>query len=147
MKRSPLPRSTKQIARNVRPKARRAKPRRVSVLRDRKYLNWLRDEGKCVACISVALSRGATEEAAKYYANMPCDPAHGPPAGMKVKGPDNDALPLCRPHHNEQTIMVGGWKAFEAKYGIDRAKEAATHYSAYLIMTGALPPADGLVKP
>lgn len=39
MKRSPLPRSTKQLARNVLPKAKRAKPRKGRVY-DRNRMDW-----------------------------------------------------------------------------------------------------------
>lgn len=150
MKRSPLPRSTKQIARNVRPKAKRSKPRRVSVFRCRPYLDWLRDQ-KCVACL--VFIRGSAREhpgglnCERDYKGIfePCDPAHGPINGASSKGPDNEAIPLCRHHHMEQHQI--GWPAFEVKYGIDRAKEAVVRYAAYLITTGALPPMDGLVKP
>lgn len=47
------------------------------------------------------------------------DPAHGPSAGARVKGPDNEAIPLCRHHHTEQHQI--GWPAFESKYGYERA--------------------------
>lgn len=60
-----------------------------------------------------------------------CDPAHGPVNGMRSKGPDNEAIPLCRVHHKEQTRI--GWQAFEARYGFIRAHEAAAWYQAYLI--------------
>ena len=114
VKRTPLPRSTKPIARNVPVKNKRpGPPRRTTIHRDRDYLDWLQDR-KCVVT-------GKT----------PCDPAHGPSAGSKVKGPDKGAIPLIRELHVEQHSI--GWPDFEKKYGIDREKEAAAHYALYLI--------------
>ena len=63
------------------------------------------------------------------------DPAHGPVNGRGSKGPDNEAIPLCRYHHEEQHRL--GWPAFESKYGFSREKEAAAHYAAFLL-TGRL---------
>lgn len=111
----------KPIKRNVRPKAKRTgKPRRVSVLRCRPYLDWLQ-ERRCVACI--LKPRGFAERAF-------VDPAHGPVNGRSSKGADNEAIPLCRHHHDEQHRI--GWPAFASKYGIDRAQIAAEHYARYL---------------
>ena len=103
-------------------KPKRSKPRRTSVPRDRKYLDWLR-ERRCVACQS---HRGTV-----YGFSTQVDPAHGPSAAMRVKGPDSSAIPLCRHHHQEQHQI--GWKDFEAKYGFSREKEAASHYALYLL--------------
>jgi len=66
----------------------------------------------------------------------PSDPAHGPSAAMRVKGPDDGAIPLCRHHHIEQHQI--GWTLFEEKYQINREKEACTHYVAFLIVSGRL---------
>ena len=57
------------------------------------------------------------------------DPAHGPPASLRVKGPDNEAIPLTRWYHEEQTRI--GWSAFEEKYAFSRAEEAAAHYARF----------------
>ena len=114
-------RSTKPIARNVRPKPRRATPRRVSVDRNPAYLDFLRTYAKC----SVSHPVHRTVSLGR------CDPAHGPVNGMGSKGPDSGAIPLCRLHHEEQHRL--GWPAFEAKYGIDREKEAAAFHALYLI--------------
>lgn len=117
IRRTPLKRSQKPIAR------RRKKPRR-GPMRDLGYLAFLREEGQCWPCwknglLSVIKSRNR------------CDPMHGPINGMRSKGPDSEAIPGCRRHHEEQTSI--GWPAFESKYGFDRAKEAATWYAAYQI--------------
>jgi hypothetical protein len=117
IKRSPLP------ARTSGPPRKRAKPRRVSVLRDRGYLNWLRYEARCVVCKNWCFCCDS------------CEPAHGPVNGRGSKGPDNEAIPLCRYHHEEQHRL--GWPAFESKYGFSREKEAAAHYAAFLL-TGRL---------
>ena len=66
---------------------------------------------------------------------MTIDPAHGPVNGRSSKGPDNEAIPLCSHHHEEQHRV--GWPAFEAKYGFSREKEAAAHYAAYLLVREA----------
>jgi hypothetical protein len=131
VKRSRLPARTKPIARGS-PNKKRAKPRRVSVLRDRGYLRFLREEGKCVACMSVARSRGGDDETARSYANLPCDPAHGPVNGMRSKGPDDGAISLCRFHHQESHKI--GQHAFQHKYDFGWAKESASHYATYLIL-------------
>lgn len=121
-RRTPLKRSTKPI-----PK-RRAKPRR-GPLRDKGYLQFLRDEGVCYACKIRRM----------YFALMglirpmirEVEPAHGPVNGIGSKGPDNEAIPLCRQHHLEQHKL--GWPAFQKSYYLDRAKEAAVWYKAYQI--------------
>ena len=65
------------------------------------------------------------------------DPAHGPVNGRGSKGPDNEAIPLCRHHHDEQHRV--GWPAFEAKYGFSRAEQAKVFWTGYLIVSGKLP--------
>jgi hypothetical protein len=60
-----------------------------------------------------------------------CDPAHGPVNGASSKGPDSGCIPLCRGfglmnHHDEQHAI--GWPAFQVKYDLDRAREAAAHW-------------------
>lgn len=56
------------------------------ILRDRKYLDWLRDQ----PCIVTGL-RGTEENAV--------DPAHVGTLGKGIKSPDNEALPLCHSLH------------------------------------------------
>lgn len=110
----PLARSTKPIPR------RRTKPRR-GPMRDREYLAFLRGECKCAVglrCTCFARVGG-------------CEAAHGPVNGMRSKGPDNEAIPLCPSHHREQHGI--GLAAFEVKYGFDWKMEAAAHYKTYLI--------------
>jgi hypothetical protein len=48
---------------------------------------------------------------------------------MRSKGPDNEAIPLCRAHHVEQHEI--GWAEFEENYGFSREKEAAAHWAAF----------------
>ncbi len=120
MKRTALKRSTKPIARGKKPNAKRpGKARRVSVVRDRKYLDWLKDNCCCVVGNPVH----------RKVSLAFCDPAHGPVNGMSSKGPDTGAIPLCRMHHDEQHALT--WPAFESKYGIDRAAIAAEHYARF----------------
>jgi len=116
MKRKTPLKSGGPIARRTKLKAKRTAPRRVAVLRDRQFLDWLITE-RCVACLNPE-------------PDQECDPAHGPSNGTGSKGPDNGAIPLCRHHHAEQHQI--GWPLFEAKYGFSREKEAAAHYAAYI---------------
>ena len=129
IRRTPLPRSTKPIARNARPKAKRAAPRRGPE-RDPGYLDFLRERGWCVAC--VAAYRSLPPSLVPYMDWAACgrvDPAHGPVNGRSSKGPDNEAIPLCRHHHEEQHSL--GWQLFEAKYRFSREIEAARHWERY----------------
>lgn len=113
-RKTPLPRSSRPIPR------RRSKPRRTSIMRDRKYLDWLVFR-HCACCPLRIL----------WAEHGHCDPAHGPPAGMRIKGPDNGAIPLCRHHHDEMHRL--NWGPFEAKYRFAREREAALHYEVYLL--------------
>lgn len=113
-RRTPLKRSTKPIPRK------RAKPRR-GPLRDPGYLAFLREEGAC------AVALGFTGR----WTHGPCEAAHRPVNGMRSKGPDNEAIPLCSEHHREQHQL--GWRAFEDKHRINRAGIAAVWYAAYQI--------------
>jgi len=111
-RRAPLKRSRKPIPRK------RAKPRR-GPLRDPGYLKFLRAACRCVA-----------EDDDNHSPSI--EAAHGPVNGLGSKGPDNEALPLCRFHHLIQHAM--GWAAFEAEYfGRSRQFEAAAQYEAYQI--------------
>lgn len=138
MKRSPLPRSTKPlkrtplkirdyvaIGRNQAVKRKRSgSGRRVSVPRDRKYLDWLKTQ---VCAVTWAIfSRG---ERISYSYEVIIDPAHGPVNGIGSKGSDDGAIPMTRAFHEEQTLI--GWPKFEKKYGIDRAAIAAEHYARF----------------
>lgn len=97
-------------------KTKRSKPRRTSVHRDRKYLDWLWDR-RCAVC--------------KSHGNVV--PAHGPSAGKGVKGPDNGAIPLCIHCHNEQHSI--GWPDFEARHNLNREREADANYTLFQIET------------
>lgn len=127
-RRTPLKRSALP-ARTKRPNAKRAKPRRVSVLRDREYLDWLK-ERSCVACRKYPGQKRWSNDF-EYPKFLFIDPAHGPANGRGSKGPDNEALPLCRHHHDEQHRI--GWLAVEAKYGFKRRAEAKAHWAAFLL--------------
>ncbi len=78
------------------------------------YLDFLRSEGKCVVCHK----RG-------------CDPCHGPVNGTSSKGPDAGALPMCRAHHDVQTVI--GWPEFERGYGFSREIESAAWFYTFKI--------------
>jgi len=119
--RKPIARSTVPIPR------RRKKPRQVSVVRDRKYLDWLHDR-RCVACVK--MNRSLSEE--WFVCGRLADPAHGPPNGLGSKGPDDGAIPLGRKHHEEQTRI--GWVEFEDKYMFYREAEAKAHYAAFKLV-------------
>lgn len=108
----------------------RKKPRRTSVHRDRGYLDWLAAQKRCLVCEILGRAKVAVMLGTIIAWMMRIfDPAHGPPAGMRVKGPDSGAIYLCRWHHNEQETMT--WPKFEAKYGFDRETEAAKLYARY----------------
>jgi hypothetical protein len=111
-----LPARKTPLKRTGRPRAKRPGPsRRVSVVRDRGYLNELVSL-RCVVCLNPEPDQG-------------CDPAHGPVNGAGSKGGDDGAISLCRTHHREQHAI--GWPAFEEKYIIDRAGIAAELYQRY----------------
>lgn len=78
------------------------------------YLAFLREYGKCIACMG------------RFG---PCDPAHGPVNGTGSKGPDAEAIPLCRMHHDEQHKL--NWPAFAALYGFNREKNAVAWWTLY----------------
>ena len=113
---------------------RREKPRR-GPLRDPGYLRFLREEGRCVACRFWLVRYGAPGAGTGYptarTCSCACDLAHGPVNGKSSKGPDNEAIPLCRAHHDEQHRL--GWPAFEAHYGFSWEREAAVWWAAWLI--------------
>ena len=98
------------------PPRKRAKPRKVLVLRDCGYLDYL----KTMPCTING-----------WFCWMRVDPAHGPVNGMRSKGGDDGAISLCRFHHEEQHRI--GWPAFEAKYGFSREVEAKVFWAAYQV--------------
>ena len=136
MKRTPLPpRSTPLKRSPVRKKRKTA--RRVSVLRNRKYLDRLRSLA-CVVC-ATAISADDWIKLATTHTGVgwPVDPAHGRVNGRGSKGPDSEAIPLCRFHHEEMEKLR--WPGFEKKYGFSREKEAAAHWAAFCLVTGREP--------
>ncbi len=133
--RSPITRSSKPIPR------RRERPRRgpgdvpAEEWRNEAYRAWLREEGKCVACVRLIrrpdLIPGVHLEQLHpgVHAGY-CDPAHTENNGMSSKGPDSSCAPLCRGfgllnHHEEYDA---GRERFERKYGLDMQREAAAHW-------------------
>lgn len=117
-RRKPLKRSVKPIARRARVNRKRTQARRVSVVRDRAYLDEL-GWSYCEIGLKIG-SEGCS---------MISDAAHGPVNGMGSKGPDSEAIALCRTHHREQHRI--GWPAFEKKYDIDRAAIAKENYRKF----------------
>ena len=115
-------------------KRKRSTPRRVSVLRCPEYLTFLR-ERSCAACTRTRLDLFAAgfTRANGFRLTPICasvDPAHGPVNGRGSKGPDSEAIPLCRLHHEESHKI--GQKAFQDKYGFDWAADSAAHYATWL---------------
>ncbi len=110
------------VKRTAIPKRRKGPPRRVSVVRNKDFLEHLR----------LGVCEVAKSEHGSNWCSLPpfkSDPAHGPVNGFGSKGGDDGAISLCRTHHREQHAI--GWPAFEKKYGIDRAMIAALRYSAF----------------
>lgn len=86
--------------------------------RNRGYLKFLKERGECWPCVSI-----------RAWWDEVIDPAHGPTNGMRSKGPDAEAIPLCRKHHQQQHLM--GWPEFDMYYRFSRAKEAAKWWHRY----------------
>lgn len=108
----------------------RAKPRR-GPMRDPGYLEFLRVEGKCVACRRHCARHGYRDCPRCTTALGRCDPAHYRVNGRGSKGPDKEAIPLCREHHEQQTRE--GHAVFSSGYEFDWLWEAAAHYAVYQI--------------
>lgn len=154
-RRKPLARNSKPIARSPLKRkpgdpaawkpyyipAKRSKPRR-GPLRSPKYRAWIREYGKCPACL-VELERaqasgrcGLRETPYSYRAAFRggfCDPAHTENGGMGMKGPDSSCTPLCRgfdtPNHHRE--YDAGRDRFEAKYGLNMAAAAAAYWKEF----------------
>jgi hypothetical protein len=99
----------------------RKTPRKVSVERNRDYMNWLRETARC-AIIDCRTP------------HFP-DPAHTERNGMASKGADSSCVPLCRLHHEEQHYI--GAQRFEEKYGVNLRALAAEHYQRWLMSGSA----------
>lgn len=111
----------------------RARRRRVSVLRDPEYMDWLK-ERPCVACVKQAAPVGPCA----WWRLAIIDPAHTLNNGLSSKGPDSSCIPLCRYHHDEMdgrlSAAVTTKQQFAAKYGLNLVNESAAHYALYLVM-------------
>jgi hypothetical protein len=97
--------------------------------RNEAYRSWL-TECRCVACIQALKLIGT--DGRIFFARQLCDAAHGPVDGTSVKGADRECIPLCRAHHDEQHRLR--WPKFEARYGFDRAEEAAAHWTRFKVL-------------
>lgn len=149
IRRTEMPRSTKPLKRSVikrnrKPlvseltvhasspvrKKRPGPPRRVSVVRDQKYMDWLKSH-RCIAC-EVSKMRSEWSE---FHPYLIVDPAHTVNNGGGSKGPDSSCIPLCRRHHDEMDGRSGTKivtkEQFAAKYGLDLAAIAADHYAEF----------------
>ncbi len=116
MKRTPLKPSLTRI--------RQHRGLRRGPMRSPEYKTWLRG-CVCIACRIMKF----------IYRDRLCasggvmDACHTSNNGMSSKGPDSGCAPLCRSHHSEYD---SGREAFELKYNVSMAKEAAIHYALFL---------------
>ena len=113
--------------------------RRVSVLRDPGYMEWLK-ERPCVACMKAGRFRAVPVGlCAQWWTMATIDPAHTLNNGRSSKGPDSSCIPLCRYHHDEMdgrlSTAVTTKEQFAEKYGLDLAREAEANYALYRIDT------------
>jgi len=117
----------------VSPPGLRARRRRVSVLRDPGYMEWLKDR-PCVACMKRRVPIGPCA----WWRLAIIDPAHTLNNGFSSKGPDSSCIPLCRYHHDEMdgrlSAAMTTKEQFAAKYSLNLANESAAHYALYLRM-------------
>lgn len=141
MKRSSLPPRTSPLQRSGKPRAKRKGVRRVSVLRDPKYLAWLR-EHICTACLAQSYHRALILADLRRVSDQGVFACHTMNNGRSSKGPDSSCIPLCREHHDEMDGRAGTkitTKAqFAAKYGLDLKKLALDYYAAFCLTKEAL---------
>ena len=119
MKRARLARHT-PLTRGKRLNPKRAKPRRVSVPRDRAYLDRIKQLAYCSIARTVI-------NAGPCWG--PIDPMHvGPRNGMSSKGSDYLVAPGCRKHHDDLDQRRGcfeGWsQERRLRWGAEVAAEA-----------------------
>lgn len=104
--------------------------RRVSVLRDQNYMDWLKGQ-LCTVC----KYRYPGDGPDMTMQTTDSEPAHTLNNGRSSKGPDNSCIPLCHQHHAEMDGRAGTKivtkEAFAAKYDIDLAAIAAQHYERF----------------
>jgi hypothetical protein len=152
IKRSPIARSSKPI-----PKRRPGKARRgpadipVDEWRSPEYRRWVAETGKCPACevelerlgiAPGAVAAGRLKAPRHLRAGVQagyCDPAHTENGGMRMKGRDSSCCSLCRgfdlPNHHRE--YDAGRAAFERKYGLDMAREAAARWYLWRLLFGS----------
>ena len=92
---------------------RRSNPRRTSVERDPKYLDWIR------GCCCLLLGSDCIGKA---------EAAHIGPHGLSQKASDHETLPLCLAHHAELHRLG---KPFWDRYRIDRDRLIAHYRELY----------------
>lgn len=111
-------------SRKIAVKKKRRKPRRVSVVRDKGYREFLGTR----LCLVQQL-HPETLCSGRSFA------AHTGNNGRGSKGADSGCVPLCRKHHDEMdgrlNTKVTTKEAFAKKYKLDLAKEAASHWELY----------------
>ncbi len=113
IKRTALKRSMKPI------KKKRSKPRR-GVVKDPKYLDFIRQQ-KCAACTSWGSKQSSTTEA-----------AHVGERGLGQKCSDRETIPLCVLHHRVGMIAahkIG--KKFWVYHSLDRIKLIELYNAQY----------------
>lgn len=125
-RRTPLPRSTKRIARRSRPRA-RGKPRfKVSGQPDRDYRAWIRKQ----VCAIPATSTWLPDWSLRAVIHACHVQSRG--AGGRDYG---NLVPMCATHHAEQHTI--GQRSFERKHGVNLKNLAAYYQGIY----------DGQTKP
>ncbi len=97
----------------------RRKPPKMGVrpperVRSEAHLKWVRG----FTCI--AFGRGTDECEGKTEAHHVSEDGN---AGMGVKAPDSDAVPLCAKHHSLGHQI--GWMTFAGRYGVDMLAHAS----------------------
>lgn len=119
-----------RLAKALRPKRRRANPRRGRVC-DEKYLAFIR-ELPCVVCVGFERflrllngthTWGDVAYAMEHPSYSPIEAAHSGPHGISQKADDDTALPLCCQHHRtgRDSYHVIGRRFFEHHW-IDRGR-------------------------
>lgn len=90
--------------------------------RDKKYLRWLAEYGKCLIC--------GTHHAISphHLLQVPSEPN-----AMGLKAGDNWCVPLCHKHHvgDEGVHRHGNEKDFFGQHGIDPLIEAEAIFTFY----------------
>jgi len=100
--------------------------------RNPKYLRFLK-AGHCSVCWRNELPGDNPTYGDSSFVCI-IDPCHGPVNGKGSKGPDSEAVPMCRVHHEQQHLW--GWPRFEKYHGFSRSGEAAKWWAAFEKLAG-----------